>query len=215
MKRNAERKDDVVSTRLPPRIRAAFEQAARLEGRSVSSLIEHILMSWIEAGYPRLIPTPEQWEAAQAERRARADAAARLVRMPLYDLRAVPRGQLGDAPAEQHLELTRGFIRELGARPEFLVAVRVAGDAMGPGFGERDVLLVDTSDRRPSPLSRHAYLLRLGGELLIRRVRRLQGRLVAIEADPRYSPLDLPLGEAPGGPEPEVLGRVAGRWEET
>jgi hypothetical protein len=46
------------------------------------------------------------------------------------------------------------------------------------------------------------------------RLRRQEGRLVAIEADPRYPPLDLPSGDARGGPEPEILGRVAGRWQE-
>jgi hypothetical protein len=46
------------------------------------------------------------------------------------------------------------------------------------------------------------------------RVRHRDGRLVAIEADPRYPPLDLPSGDAQGGPELEVLGRVTGRWQE-
>jgi hypothetical protein len=46
------------------------------------------------------------------------------------------------------------------------------------------------------------------------RLRRQEGRLVAIEADPRYPPLDLPSGNALGGPELEILGRVAGRWQE-
>jgi hypothetical protein len=45
-------------------------------------------------------------------------------------------------------------------------------------------------------------------------VRRRDGRLVAIEADPRYPPFDTPSGNAQGGPELEVLARVAGRWEE-
>jgi phage repressor protein C with HTH and peptisase S24 domain len=214
MKQQRERKDDVVSTRLPPRIRAGFEQAAQLEGRSVSSLIENILMGWIGARHPGLIPTPEAWEAAQAERRARADAAAQLVRVPLYDARAAAGGLLGQAAPEKHLGLTRSFLRELGARPQFLVAVRVAGDAMAPGFADGDVALVDTAERRPRPLDRHAYLLRLGAELLIRHLRRQEGRLVAIDTDPRYPPLDLPSGDALGGPELEVLGRVTGRWQE-
>jgi hypothetical protein len=46
------------------------------------------------------------------------------------------------------------------------------------------------------------------------RVLRRDGRLVAIDADPRYPPLDLPSGNALGGPELEILGRVAGRWQE-
>jgi phage repressor protein C with HTH and peptisase S24 domain len=200
--------------RLPPRIRAAFEKAAQKEERSVSYLIAKILTEWIETRHPELVPPAEELDAARAERLRRAEAAAQLARVPLYDLRGIA-GE-GEFPAgqtpERHLDLTRGFIRELGAKPERLVALRVAGNAMAPELNDGDVALVDTGATRPRPLSRYVYALCLRGELLLARLRRQEGRLIAIRANPRYPPLDLPA-DLPDG-ECQVIGRVAARWQE-
>jgi len=214
MKRKRETKAEVVSTRLPPRIRAGLEKAAQKEERSVSYLIAKILTEWLESRHPDLIPPPEELEAAQAERSRRAEAAAQLARVPLYDLGGTvaeigfPAGQ---AP-EGHLELTRAIVYRLGAHPEALVALRVAGDAMAPELVEGDLVLIDTARRAPAPFSGDLWLLRLGGALLIRRLRRQAGRLLALAGDPRYPPLDLPAA-APGG-DFEVLGRLLGRWQD-
>lgn len=85
-----------------------------------------------------------------------------------------------DATAE--LALSPLFVREvLGSAPDRLVTVQVSGNAMAPTVGDRDLLVVDSSDRRLSDGC--LYALDTGGEPLVRRVARQATGGVRLLAD--------------------------------
>lgn len=95
---------------------------------------------------------------------------------------------------------------ELGARPQDLYLIRVAGDSMEPTLRSGDVILVDRRATRPD--REGVYILRMNGMLLVKRLQALPGGKVRVISDnAAFSSFDLPTGDLEGG-DMVIIGRV-------
>lgn len=95
---------------------------------------------------------------------------------------------------------------ELGARPQDLYLIRVAGDSMEPTLRSGDVILVDRRATRPD--REGVYILRMNDMLLVKRLQALPGGVVRVSSDnTAFSPFDIQAADV-GGPELAIIGRV-------
>jgi phage repressor protein C with HTH and peptisase S24 domain len=104
-----------------------------------------------------------------------------------------------------YLAFSAEWIRNaLGVSQKDLALISVKGDSMEPGLSNDDLILVDM---RKSRVEDNAiYVLRLGGELLVKRIqRKLDGSLHVMSDNPRY---EAEIISAERAAELSVLGRV-------
>ena len=95
---------------------------------------------------------------------------------------------------------------ELGARPQDLYLIRVAGDSMEPTLRSGDVILVDRRATRPD--REGVYILRMNEMLLVKRLQALPGGVVRVISDnAAFAPFDIKAAEF-GGDELAIIGRV-------
>jgi phage repressor protein C with HTH and peptisase S24 domain len=97
----------------------------------------------------------------------------------------------------------------LGVNPKNLAVIAVKGDSMEGILSNRDVILVNQADCRPGT---GLYVLRMDGELFVKRVQRLPGGTLEISsANEAYRPFTIDMTSPPS--DFEVIGRVvwAGR----
>lgn len=88
--------------------------------------------------------------------------------------------------------------------PEAMRLFIVAGNSMIPTLNDGDMILVDTSQKDVQ--SGRIYLLRIGEELMVKRLERRPGGLMYIKSDnPDYDPIPVKLAEAE---DVEVFGRM-------
>lgn len=107
-------------------------------------------------------------------------------------------GAEGDDSAIGHLGFAPGWLRAQGLDPAHLSAIAVRGDSMEPTLAEGDEILVDT---RPVPLRSGVHVVRLDGQLLVKRLQAERpGTLISDNAV--YPPLERDPGEV------AVIGRV-------
>lgn len=92
--------------------------------------------------------------------------------------------------------------RSLGLKPGQASIIRVSGDSMAPGLTDGDELLVDEAKRSPDARG-GVFVVRIGGALFVKRVRKGRGRLEVTSDNPDAAPV------GPG--EPEVVGQVV--WQ--
>lgn len=92
--------------------------------------------------------------------------------------------------------------RSLGLKPGRASIIRVSGTSMAPGLMDGDELLVDEAKRSPDARG-GVFVVRLDGELLVKRVRRIGGQLEVTSDNPEAGPV------GPGAPE--VVGQVV--WQ--
>lgn len=132
------------------------------------------------------------------------------VAVPLYtDVRAAAgSGSLVEhEAADDALIFKEDWIRfALGARPQDLYLIRVAGDSMEPTLRSEDVILVDRRATRPD--REGVYILRMNGMLLVKRLQALPGGLVRVMSDnPTFAPYEVALTDLDGD-KMAVIGRV-------
>jgi len=114
---------------------------------------------------------------------AATDASARV---PLY-LDAVSAGF--PSPADDYVETALDLNRYLVANPSATFMVRVGGDSMvDAGILDGDVLVVDRS-REPMP--GRIVVAVLDGELTVKRLCRLQGRIFLTPENTAYRPIEV------------------------
>ncbi|MEW5893341.1 MAG: S24 family peptidase [Pseudomonadota bacterium] len=95
---------------------------------------------------------------------------------------------------------------ELGARPQDLYLIRVAGDSMEPTLRSGDVILVDRRATRPD--REGVYILRMNEMLLVKRLQALPGGVVRVISDnTAFSPFEIKAADV-GGDELAIIGRV-------
>lgn len=97
----------------------------------------------------------------------------------------------------------------LGVKPKNLAVIAVKGDSMEGILSNRDVILVNQADCLPGT---GLYVLRMDGELFVKRVQRLPGGTLEISsANEAYRPFAIDMTSPPN--DFEVIGRVvwAGR----
>jgi phage repressor protein C with HTH and peptisase S24 domain len=93
-------------------------------------------------------------------------------------------------------------LRRLGAAPATCGWIRVEGDSMAPLLAHGDQILVDRARRQPDRRGSGLWVLRLDGELRVKRVRADRGQLVLSSENADYAE----EVRAPG--EIEIVGKV-------
>lgn len=92
----------------------------------------------------------------------------------------------------------------LRATPTDLSVISVKGDSMEGVLNDRDVILLNTSDTQASS---GLYVLRVDGDLVVKRVQRLPGGILrVISANEAYATFDVDLNNSPA--DFGVIGRV-------
>lgn len=101
-----------------------------------------------------------------------------------------------------------GFLQLFGAPPENIVIIEAVGDSNVPEILPGQRVMIDVSDRRPSPPG--FFALWDGLSVVLKRVEYIMNSdppsITLISANPAYAPRTITLGEA------HILGRVKGNW---
>lgn len=100
------------------------------------------------------------------------------------DASAGPGRIVQDRAAAPHL-LSESLLRLLGVRPAAASIIRVAGDSMEPLLHDGDEILVDHDRTAPGA---GVFVLRLDGELMVKRLRRAVGGIEVVSDNPAYPP---------------------------
>jgi len=114
-----------------------------------------------------------------------------------------------EVDAVDHWQVPADFIRaQTTAPPEKLRVIRVYGDSMQPVFNAGDRVLVDTSDRTPSPPG--IFVLWDGLGTVVKRVEHIPYSAPAsvklLSANPAYGSYEKTLDEV------QIAGRVIAKW---
>lgn len=166
------------------------------------------LQQWVRYGSPRRLAERDRRVLADffgvAETLLGGEPAAPTVRIPRLDVAAsAGPGAIAEDEAVLGLDtMTAAFARSLGVRDGHAAIIRVAGDSMAPRLLDGDRLLIDQASRSPDARG-GVYVIRVDGALLVKRVRRFGGRLIAESDNPLASPVS--------GGAIEVIGRAV--WQ--
>ncbi len=138
------------------------------------------------------------------------DAPSGYVVIPLYNgVRAAAGGGsvVEHEATDDALIFKEDWIRfELGARPQDLYLIRVAGDSMEPTLRSGDTILVDRRATRPD--REGVYILRMNEMLLVKRLQALPGGIVKVASDNHaFAAFDVKLADIEGG-DITIIGRV-------
>lgn len=92
----------------------------------------------------------------------------------------------------------------LRADPKMLSVISVRGDSMEGVLNDKDIILINHGDKDPQE---GIYVLRIDGQLIVKRVQRLPGtELYITSANPAYKPYTINLSNIPD--DFEVVGKV-------
>lgn len=160
----------------------------------------------------------EPSQAAPAKVKRTPVQAPHRVEQPLAGYVAIPlyngvRAAAGGGAIVEHetpddaLVFKEEWVRiELGARPQDLYLIRVAGDSMEPTLRSGDVILVDRRATRPD--REGVYILRMNEMLLVKRLQALPGGVVRVISDnTAFLPFEIKAADV-GGDELAIIGRV-------
>ncbi len=179
---------------------------SRLIGRN-----EAYLQQWMTRGTPRVLAEADRAllarylgvaEAVLGGRVAPFAPAPALGRVRVLRLDVAAAAGPGAINDGEHpvgeFDFPPRLLRALGVREGPLALIRATGWSMEPGIADGDEMLVDQGDRRVTRAGA-VFVLRVDGATLVKRVRRVAGRLVISSDHPDAPPV---TGEA------EVIGRV-------
>lgn len=197
--------------------RDALVSLAREAGQGLSALSAMLgrnqayLGQYVRRGSPRLLPERERrlladhFGVAEALLGAPAAAADPLVRVPRL---AVAASAGAGSSVDDEVELAAALIPAALARRlrlERPSIIRARGDSMEPGLRDGDLLVIDTARRSPDARG-GVFIVRIDDALMVKRVRRGEGGLVARSDSPLAPPL--PAGRV------EVIGQVVWQMRE-
>lgn len=92
----------------------------------------------------------------------------------------------------------------LKADPKMLSVISVCGDSMEGVLNDKDIILINHGDKEPRE---GIYVLRLDGQLIVKRVQRLPGaELYITSTNPAYKPYTIKLDSIPD--DFDVVGKV-------
>lgn len=159
--------------------------------------------------YPLPEPTKAKRLAESPPHRVEQPLAGYVV-IPLYNgVRAAAGGGalVEHETPDDALVFKEQWVRiELGARPQDLYLIRVAGDSMAPTLESGDVILVDRRAQRPD--REGVYILRMNDMLLVKRLQAIPGGLVRVISDnAAFSSFNVTRNEM-DNKEIDVIGRV-------
>lgn len=196
--------------------RAVLRAAVAREGETLASLSRDLLgrnpaylQQYLERGSPRLLAERDREKLARylgideaaLGGRAAADPG---VAVPRY-LVAAAAGAGAEVAHEARaapLRFDRAFLARLGVRGDAASLIEVTGDSMQPGLLAGDMILIDHQRRAVAPRG-GVYALRIGGALLVKRLRLLGSEIEVASDNPAYPP---PAAHPAGAID--VIGRV-------
>lgn len=97
--------------------------------------------------------------------------------------------------------LDPGLLRQLGVRPAAASMIRVQGESMVPTLADGDEILVDR-DRRRLAARAELYVLRIDGEVMVKRLRALGTEIEVLSDNAAFAPRMCAAEDV------EVIGRV-------
>ncbi|WP_437612012.1 XRE family transcriptional regulator [Erwinia sp. V71] len=96
------------------------------------------------------------------------------------------------------------IVNHLKADPTKLSVISVSGDSMEGVLNDKDIILVNHGDREPRE---GIYVLRIDGQLIVKRVQRLPGSELHISStNPAYLPFTINLNNVPS--DFDIVGKV-------
>ena len=173
-----------------------------------------VTVDWLATGEEPMRPKPQEDAgvlrvAAAGALFRQAAVASGIVRIPLLDATASssgtdvivsPKGQV-DSIYFYEAWLPRNY----RVNPDDLFALPFAGESMVPTLTPRDLLLVDGGEAARKP-SDGIYVVRLDGQLLVKRLQRFPGRRLKISSD--NDAYETYMIEVDRGMDFVILGRV-------
>ena len=148
-----------------------------------------VTLEWLAAGSGPVTTAPER--DGEEEPVTRADLAPPgFVAIPRYNVEAsAGGGALVNHPQiVEYFAFDERYLRmHLRRRPEHLLLIDVVGDSMQPTLRDGDIVTVDIS---PDQTLEHSklYVLRVGDNLLVKRVEQRLNSIVLHSDNPRYEP---------------------------
>lgn len=181
---------------------ASYAALSKLIGRNAA-----YLQQYVTRGSPRALAERDRARLAAylgvPEAVLGGGEAAGLVQVMRLDVGASagPGGLVDDEARRRPGALDPGLLRQLGVRAAAASMIRVRGESMAPTLADGDEILVDR-DRKAPGAKGALFVLRVDGELMVKRLRVL-GREVEIASDnPAWPVRVAAVGEV------EVIGRV-------
>ena len=194
--------------------RAALAAVMEEQGRSFAELSRVIrrnpayLQQYLKRGTPRTLGEADRGRLARylgvPEARLGGPAADGLVEVARLDIVAsAGPGRLVESEAMRRPgTFSPALLRELGVDPQAASIIRVEGDSMAPLLQHGDEILVDRA-RRQLTAKGGIFVLRIEGELMVKRLRPAVGGIEVVSDNPAY-PVQLLRSDAL-----DVVGRVA------
>lgn len=183
---------------------ASLSELSRLLGRNLAYLQQYLVR-----GTPRLLAESDRALLARyfgvPESRLGGPEPDGLVEVPRLDVGASagPGGLVeSEARRRRGMQFAPELLRALGVRPEAASMIRVKGDSMLPTLADGDEILVDR-DRRRVEGRGGVFVIRLDGELMVKRLRTGIGGIEVISDNPEWEMRVVPVRAL------EVVGRVA------
>jgi repressor LexA len=178
-------------------------ELSRVIGRN-----EAYLQQYLQRGSPRLLAESDRAKLARyldvPETRLGGPEIEGVVEVRRLDVGASagPGRLAGNEAARVPGRFPPAQLRALGVRPEAASIIRVEGDSMEPTLRDGDEILVD-GDQRQIGARACVMVLRLEGEVMVKRLRRAVGGIEVVSDNPDYpvrlcKPRDI-----------DVIGRVA------
>lgn len=137
-------------------------------------------------------------------RRVRADDNPDTVQIPRVKLRLRAGVAQFDTEPDQgkdgHEDVPRTVLVDLQLDPAHLLAMRVRGTSMEPMMFEDDVVVIDTSDRKP--INRELYAVNFDGEALVKQLLFRGGQWYLHSINPDEGPVNVRSGQC------SIVGRV-------
>ena len=126
-------------------------------------------------------------------------------------IKAVPRAGAGgletDGEHEGLYSFHSSFLLRKQGTPETMRLFRIAGDSMEPTLFSGDMIMVNTGEAARHVQTGMVYLLRLGDELMVKRLENRPGNMLLIRSDnPSYQAIPVSKAEMEG--EIEIFGRM-------
>lgn len=183
--------------------RRSFAELSRVIGRNPA-----YLQQYLRRGTPRVLAEADRGRLARymgvPESALGGRAAKGVVEVARLDIGASagPGRVIAEEAQRQPGMFPPAMLRQIGVRPGAASMIRVEGDSMSPLLEDGDEILVDR-DRRAVSGRGGVFVLRLDGELMVKRLRPALGGIEILSENPAY-----PLRFARTG-QIEVLGRVA------
>lgn len=192
--------------------RAILAAAIAASGETLAALSRMLgrnaawLQQYLKRGSPRLLPEEDRRRlgAYLGIGDAALGGPPGPIVLPRFDVAAsAGPGRLADDEAGRGGEpISADALRRLGASPDTCSWVRVEGDSMMPLLAHGDQILVDHARRRPDARGTGLWVIRLDGELRVKRLHAERATLRIASENAAYPDERRPAAEV------QVIGRV-------